>query len=73
MFFFCESLNSSFFSISDLTVHSTILAFMFQLVEENKIAVPLFDPTTVQAANNALFVQDYVAQLIKQAFGHLTE
>ncbi len=47
---------------------------MFQLVEENKIAVPLFDPAaTVQAANNAVFVQDYVAQLIKQAFGHLTE
>ncbi len=46
---------------------------MFQLVEENKISIPLFDPSSVHVANNALFVQEYVAQLIKQAFGHLTE
>ena len=31
---------------------------MVQLVEENKIAVPLFDPASVQAANNAVCVQD---------------
>ena len=54
-------------------MHATILALMFQLVEEDKIPVPLFDPTTVQAASNALFLQEYVAQLIKQAFGHLSE
>ena len=54
-------------------MHATILAFMFQLVEEDKIPVPLFDPTTVSVNNNAVFVQEYVAQLIKQAFPHLTE
>ena len=53
-------------------MHATILAFMFQLVEEDKILVPLFDPS-VQVASNLNFVQQYVAQLIKQAFGHLTE
>ena len=57
----------------DLTVHATILAFMFQLVEQDKILVPLFDPTSVQVTSNAIFVQEYVAQLIKQAFNHLTE
>lgn len=46
---------------------------MFQLVEEDKIVVPLFDPSSVHVASNAVFVQEYVAQLIKQAFGHLTE
>ena len=54
-------------------MHATILAFMFQLVEEDKILVPLFDPASVQVASNLNFVQQYVAQLIKQAFGHLTE
>ena len=54
-------------------MHATILAFMFQLVEEDKITVPLFDPATVQVANNIVFVNEYIAQLIKQAFGHLTE
>lgn len=56
-----------------LTMHATTLAFMFQLVEEDKIPVPLFDPATVSVTNNAVFVQEYVAQLIKQAFTHLTE
>ena len=54
-------------------MHATILAYMFQLVEEDKIPVPLFDPIAIQAASNAAFLQDYVATLIKQAFGHLSE
>ena len=45
---------------------------MFQLVEENKV-VALFDPSSVQVPNNIVFIQEYVAQLIKQAFSHLTE
>lgn len=52
-------------------MYATILATMFSLVEDNKIAAPLFDPTTVQAINNAVYVQEYVAQLLKQAFPHL--
>jgi exportin-1 len=58
---------------ASLTMHATILAFMFQLVEEDKIPVPLYDQMTVPAANNALFVNEYVTQLIKQAFSHLTD
>eukprot|EP00731_Ephydatia_muelleri_P027685 Em0019g558a len=53
------------------TMYATILATMFSLVEDNKIGAPLYDPTTVQAANNAVYVQEYVAQLLKQAFPHL--
>lgn len=52
-------------------MYATILATMFSLVEDNKIGAPLYDPTTVQAANNAVYVQEYVAQLLKQAFPHL--
>lgn len=54
-------------------MHATILAYMFTLVEEDKITAPLFNNTTVQAANNAVFVQKYVAELLKQAFPHLQE
>ena len=53
-------------------MHATILAYMFSLVEENKIGAPLFNQN-VQAANNAIYVQEYVAQLLKEAFPHLQE
>ena len=54
-------------------MHATILAYMLTLVEENKIASPLFDPTKVQAASNMDYIQKYVAELLKQAFPHLQE
>ncbi len=60
-------------SPAGLTMHATILASMFSLVEEEKIKTPLFNPATVQATSNAIYVQEYVAQLIKQAFPHLQE
>ncbi len=54
-------------------MHATILAYMFSLVEEEKIKAPLFNPASVQATSNAIYVQEYVAQLLKQAFPHLQE
>ena len=54
-------------------MHASILAYMFSLVEDNKISAPLFDPSSVQAATNAIYIQEYVAQLLKQAFPHLQE
>ena len=56
-----------------LTMHATILAFMFSLVEEDKISAPLYSAATVQASTNALYIQQYVADLIKQAYPHLQE
>lgn len=73
MNFYIILLLFAFFPPPGLTMHATILAYMFQLVEEDKIPVPLFDPIAIQAASNAAFLQDYVATLIKQAFGHLSE
>ena len=52
-------------------MHATILAYMFSLVEEDKIGGLLFNTDSVQAANNAIYVQEYVAQLLKQAFPQL--
>lgn len=56
-----------------LTMHATILAFMFSLVEEDKIGAPLYNAATIQASSNALYIQQYVADLIKQAYPHLQE
>lgn len=56
-----------------LTMHATILAFMFSLVEEDKIGAPLYNAATMQASSNALYIQQYVADLIKQAYPHLQE
>lgn len=51
-----------------LQLHAQILAYMFTLVEQNKITVnlgPILD--------NTLYVQEYVASLLKSAFNHLTD
>lgn len=56
-----------------LTMHATILAYMFSLVEQDQIKVPLFNPSSVQATSNAEYVHSYVSELLKQAFPHLQE
>jgi len=51
-----------------LAMHASILAYMFTLVEQEKITVPLGQPE-----NNVLYIQQYVANLLKTAFPHLTD
>lgn len=51
-----------------LAIHATILAYMFSLVENNKITVSLGP-----IPDNIIFVQEYVASLLKSAFNHLTD
>ncbi|MEQ2173958.1 hypothetical protein GOODEAATRI_002924 [Goodea atripinnis] len=53
-----------------LTMHATILAYMFNLVEEGKVSVAL---STTNPTNNQLHVQEYIANLLKMAFPHLQE
>ena len=57
-----------------LTMHATILAYMFALVETNKVTVSL-NPATPSGGNtnNIAFVQDFVANLLRTAFPHLTD
>ena len=54
-----------------LTMHATILAYMFSLVEMNKITVPL--GPNITADNNIVYVQEFLANLLKAAFPHLNE
>lgn len=49
-------------------MHASILAYIFSLVESNRINVQL-GPTP----DNVLFIQEYTASLLRGAFPHLTD
>ncbi|XP_037957389.1 exportin-1 [Teleopsis dalmanni] len=51
-----------------LANHAIILAYMFSLVENNKITVSLGP-----MEDNTIFIQEYVASLLRSAFSHLTD
>ena len=54
-----------------LTMHATILAYMFSLLEMGKITVPLGANITVD--NNVVFIQEFLLNLLKAAFPHLNK
>ncbi|XP_063362432.1 exportin-1 [Cydia amplana] len=72
--YLCDILEHVFSVVTDtshgagLTMHATILAYIFSLVEAGRVTVPL-GPTP----DNVLYIQDYVANLLKTAFSHLTD
>ncbi|MEQ2237740.1 Exportin-1 [Ilyodon furcidens] len=74
--YFCDILQHIFSVVTDtshtagLTMHATILAYMFNLVEEGKVSVAL---STTNPTNNQLHVQEYIANLLKMAFPHLQD
>nr|DBA27044.1 TPA: hypothetical protein GDO54_011225 [Pyxicephalus adspersus] len=74
--YFCDILQHIFSVVTDtshtagLTMHASILAYMFNLVEEGKISAAL-NPAV--PPNNQLFIQEYVANLLKSAFPHLQD
>lgn len=49
-------------------MHATILAYMFTLVELGRILVPLGP-----VPDNRVYVQEFVARLLKAAFTHLSD
>ncbi|CAB1344849.1 unnamed protein product [Coregonus sp. 'balchen'] len=73
--YFCDILQHIFSVVTDtshtagLTMHASILAYMFNLVEEGKISAAL-NPAS---QNNQGYVQEYVANLLKTAFPHLQD
>nr|KAF6430530.1 exportin 1 [Molossus molossus] len=74
--YFCDILQHIFSVVTDtshtagLTMHASILAYMFNLVEEGKISTPLNPGNPV---NNQMFIQEFVANLLKSAFPHLQD
>ena len=63
-------------------MHATILTYMFTLIETSKITVALNPTAAAQATDatpaairdlNISYVQDYVANLLRTAFPHLTD
>ena len=52
-------------------MHATILAYMFSLVEMNKVTCGL--GPSVQPAQNMTYVQEFLANLLKTAFPHLNK
>ncbi|XP_067010066.2 exportin-1 [Anabrus simplex] len=72
--YFTDILQHIFSVVTDtshtagLTMHATILAYMFSLVEMGRITVAL-GPTS----DNTVFVQEFVASLLRAAFPHLTD
>lgn len=57
-----------------LTLQANILAYMFWIVESGRISAPL-NPTVQAQTNqtNQQYVQEFVSNLLKAAFGHLTD
>jgi exportin-1 len=76
--YFTDILQHIFSVVTDtshtaaLTMHATILAYMFTMVEMGRITVPL-GPGATSAADNVLYIQEFVANLLRQAFPHLTD
>jgi exportin-1 len=72
--YFLDILQHIFSVVTDtshtasLSMHATILSYLFTIVEMGKVSVPLGN-----SENNVLVVQNYVAELLKHAFGHLNE
>lgn len=54
-------------------MHATILAHMFSLVESGKVSEPLFAAEATQYPTNQAYVQECIANLLKQAFPHLQD
>lgn len=54
-------------------MQANILAYMFVIVENGKITVPLNPVDQAAGQPNVIYVQEFVAHLLKTAFGHLSE
>lgn len=56
-----------------LAMQAKILAYMFEIVDTNKITAPLNSVVQVNGQNNIQYVKDFVSSLLKSAFSHLTD
>lgn len=63
----------SFFFVLGLTMQADILAYMFNIVESGKIVLPLNPAEQADGTTNTVYIQHFVAHLLKSAFSHLSE
>ncbi|XP_035225153.1 exportin-1-like, partial [Stegodyphus dumicola] len=56
-----------------LTMQATILAYMFSIVESGKITLPLNPTEQAAGVPNIVYIQEFVARLLKTAFAHLSD
>lgn len=54
-------------------MQANILAYMFSIVESGKITLPLNPAVQGDTISNLVYIQQFVADLLKRAFGHLSE
>jgi exportin-1 len=54
-------------------MQSQLLMRLYQLVESNTLQAPIFDPASVPdaAMTNQVFLREFSASLLKNAFPHL--
>ncbi|GAB1601395.1 exportin-1-like [Argonauta hians] len=75
--YFTDILQHLFSVVTDsshtagLTMHATILAYMFSLLEANKVTVAL--GPNIQNTQNITYIQQFLLNLLKAAFPHLNE
>jgi exportin-1 len=78
--YFLSILQDIFFVLTDadhksgFKLQSALLARLYQLVDTNVIAQPLYDPAAFpETLNNTQFLRDYTANLLKSAFPHVSK
>lgn len=76
--YYLSILQDSFYVLTDsdhksgFKLQSTLLARLYGLVASNSISAPLYDPAQVDpSTSNVIFVRDYSANLLANAFPHL--
>ena len=77
--YFLSIIQDVFFVLTDtdhksgFKLQSVLLARMFQLIEMNVIRTPLFDPaqSPEPGMTNSMFLRQYTANLLKNAFPHV--
>lgn len=77
--YFLSILQDIFFVLTDtdhksgFKLQSVLLARMFQLIEANVIQTPLFDPaqSPEPGMTNAVFLRQFTANLLANAFPHV--
>lgn len=77
--YYTDILQHLFYVVTDashtagLTMQANILAYLFSIVEGGRIKLPLNPALQGDGTPNVIFVQQFVADLLKRAFTHLTD